>query len=129
MELARLTTGDIAYRYDKSIALIFGGRRKVLSTSLYNGGYHEDFEAVFNRDMTQGAGMPCESFAPTYVESMRIVAQRLGLDPERVTGMGTAAHMENVAVTSRSYKELTVTAIVTGGVETNGGRVGDPASY
>ena len=32
MELARLTTGDIAYRYDKSIALIFGGRRKVLST-------------------------------------------------------------------------------------------------
>ena len=129
MELTRLTTGDIAYRYDKSIALIFGGRRKVLSTSLYNGGYHEDFEAVFNRDMTQGAGMPCESFAPTYVENMRIVAQRLGLDPERVTGMGTAAHMENVAVTSRSYKELTVTAIVTGGVETNGGRVGDPASY
>ncbi len=129
MELARLTTGDIAYRYDKSIVLVFSGPRKVLSTSLYNGGYHEDFEAVFNRDMTQGSGMPCESFAPTYVESMKIVAERLGLAPELTSGMGTAAHMENVAVTSRSYKELTVTAIVTGGVETNGGRVGDPASY
>ena len=129
MELARLTTGDIAYRYDKSIVLVFSGRRKVLSTSLYNGGYHEDFEAVFNRDMTQGSGMPCESFAPTYVESMKIVAERLGLAPELTSGMGTAAHMENASIVSRSYKELTVTAIVTGGVETNGGRVGDPAFY
>lgn len=129
MELARLTTGDVAYRYDKSIVLVFSGPRKVLSTSLYNGGYHEDFEAVFNRDMTQGSGMPCESFAPTYVESMKIVAERLGLAPELTSGMGTAAHMENASIVSRSYKELTVTAIVTGGVETNGGRVGDPASY
>ena len=129
MELARLTTGDVAYRYDKSIVLVFSGSRKVLSTSLYNGGYHEDFEAVFNRDMTQGSGMPCESFAPTYVESMKIVAERLGLAPELTSGMGTAAHMENASIVSRSYKELTVTAIVTGGVETNGGRVGDPASY
>ena len=129
MELARLTTGDVAYRYDKSIVLVFSGRRKVLSTSLYNGGYHEDFEAVFNRDMTQGSGMPCESFAPTYVESMKIVAERLGLAPELTSGMGTAAHMENASIVSRRYKELTVTAIVTGGVETNGGRVGDPASY
>ena len=129
MDLARLTTGDIAYRYDKSIVLVFSGPRKVLSTSLYNGGYHEDFEAVFNRDMTQGSGMPCESFAPTYVESMKIVAERLGLAPELTSGMGTAAHMENASIVSRSYKELTVTAIVTGGVETNGGRVGDPASY
>ena len=129
MELARLTTGDVAYRYDKSIVLVFSGPRKVLSTSLYNGGYHEDFEAVFNRDMTQGSGMPCESFAPTYVESMKIVAERLGLAPELTSGMGTAAHMEYASIVSRSYKELTVTAIVTGGVETNGGRVGDPASY
>ena len=129
MELARLTTGDVVYRYDKSIVLVFSGSRKVLSTSLYNGGYHEDFEAVFNRDMTQGSGMPCESFAPTYVESMKIVAERLGLAPELTSGMGTAAHMENASIVSRSYKELTVTAIVTGGVETNGGRVGDPASY
>lgn len=129
MELAKLTTGDTIYRYDKSLVLFFSGVRKVLSTSLYNGGYHEDFTAVFNRDMTQGAGMPCETFADTYVESMRIVAQKIGLDPNRTTGMGTAAQMENVSIESRSYKELTVTAIVTGGVETNGGRVGDPASY
>lgn len=129
VELARLSTGDTAYRYDKSIVLFFNGRRKVLSTSLYNGGYHEDFTAVYNRDMTQGAGMPCEKFADTYVEHMRLVSRQLGIDPARVTGMGTAAQMENAAIKSLTYEALTVTAIVTGGIETNGGRVGDPASY
>ena len=129
VELARLSTGDIAYRYDKSIVVFFKGKRKVLSTSVYNGGYHEDFSAVFNHDGTRGAGMPCELLADTYVEHMRLVAKRLGLNPDAVTGMGTAAHMENVSVKSLSYEDLTVTAIVTGGIETNGGRVGDPAEY
>ena len=127
--LARLSTGDTAYLYDKSIVLFFQGRRKVLSTSVYNGGYHEDFTAVYNRDMTRGAGMTCEMLAATYEEHMAIVSRRLGLDPNRVTGMGTAAQMTNAAVKSLSYEELTVTAIVTGGIETNGGRVGDPATF
>ena len=122
VELAHISTGDIAYRYDKSIVVLFKGRRKVLSTSVYNGGYHEDFSAVFNHDGTQGAGMPCELLADTYVGHMQLVARRLGLDPASVTGMGTAAHMENAAVKSLSYEDLTVTAIVTGGIETNGGR-------
>jgi len=43
--------------------------------------------------------------------------------------MGTAASMENAVVETMSFKELTVTAIVTGGIETNGGRAGDPADY
>lgn len=129
LTLAKLSTGDIAYLYDKSIVLFFAGRRKVLSTSVYNGGYHEDFTAVYNRDMTRGAGMTCEMLAPTYEEHMAIVSRRLGLDAARVTGMGTAAQMTNAAVKSLSYEELTVTVIVTGGIETNGGRVGDPATY
>ena len=129
LTLAKLSTGDTAYLYDKSIVLFFAGRRKVLSTSVYNGGYHEDFTAVYNRDMTRGAGMTCEMLAPTYEEHMAIVSRRLGLDAARVTGMGTAAQMTNAAVKSLSYEELTVTAIVTGGIETNGGRVGDPATY
>lgn len=32
-------------------------------------------------------------------------------------------------VETLSFKELTVTAIVTGGIKTNGGRAGDPADY
>lgn len=129
MKLYTVSTGDTAYRYEKSIVVFFKGARKVLSTSVFNGGYHENYKAVFNHDGKVGSGMPCEMLADTYTEHMRILAKRIGLEPELVTGMGTAADMENVAIESLNYKELTVTAIVTGGIETNGGRVGDPADY
>ena len=128
-KLCTLSTGDEVYFYDKSIVICFQGKRKVLSTSLYNGGYHEDFTAVYNYDAKQGAGMPCEMLADNYVDHMQLISQRLALAPEKVSGMSTAASMENVAVETLKYKELTVTAIVTGGIETNGGRVGDPADY
>lgn len=127
--LCNLSTGDKVYFYDKSIVIYFQGARKVLSTSLYNGGYHDDYTAVYNYDAKQGAGMPCEMLADTYVEHMRLVSKRLALDPDKVSGMGTAASMENAVVEALSFKELTVTAIVTGGIETNGGRAGDPADY
>ena len=128
-KLCTLSTGDEVYFYDKSIVICFQGKRKVLSTSLYNGGYHEDFTAVYNYDAKQGAGMPCEMLADNYVDHMQLISQRLALAPEKVSGMSTAASMENVAIETLKYKELTVTAIVTGGIETNGGRVGDPADY
>ena len=128
-KLCTLSTGDEVYFYDKSIVICFQGKRRVLSTSLYNGGYHEDFTAVYNYDAKQGAGMPCEMLADNYVDHMQLISQRLALAPEKVSGMSTAASMENVAVEVLKHKELTVTAIVTGGIETNGGRVGDPADY
>jgi adenosylcobinamide hydrolase len=67
--------------------------------------------------------------APTYEGHMRIVAKKIGLDPVRTSGIGTAADMKNAAVVSAKYEELTVAAVVTGGIERNAGRVGDPASY
>lgn len=127
--ICTLSTGDKVYFYDKSIVIFFNGKRKVLSTSVYNGGYSEDYVAVYNYDAKQGSGMPCEVLADTYVEHMRLISKRLALNPDMVTGMGTAASMENAVVETMSYKELTVTAIVTAGIETNGGRVGDPSDY
>lgn len=129
MKIHEVSTGDKVYRYERSIVMFFDGKRKVLSTSVYHGGYHEDLTAVFNHDGKRGAGMACEMLAETYEEHMKIIAKRIGLDPETVSGMGTAADMENVAIHSLSHEELTVTAIVTGGIEVNGGRVGDPATY
>lgn len=43
--------------------------------------------------------------------------------------MLTTASMENAVIVSDSFRRLEVTAIVTGGVEINGGRAGDPSSY
>lgn len=127
--LCKLSTGDTVYRYYQSIVIHFTGPRKVLSTAVHNGGYREDLTAVFNHDCNPGAGMACTLRAPTYEGHMRLVAADLGLDPDRASGIATAASMDNVAIKAETYRELGVTALVTGGVEVNGGRAGDPASY
>lgn len=125
----KLSTGDEIHKYKKSIVIPFKGKRKVLSTSPINGGYREDLQAVFNNDFNPGAGMSCELKAPTYKEHMAIVAKELGFDPERSAGIGTAASMEQVAINEEKFKNLTVTTIVTAGIEVNGGRVGEPATF
>ena len=129
--LHTLTTGDpVVWRpANRSIAVEFAGPRKVLSTSLLNGGYREDLSGVFNHNCGPDNGSMCELRAPTYLEHMRLVARDAGFDPVRTSGMGTAADMANVAIVARSFRELNVAAIVTGGVEGNGGRAGDPASH
>lgn len=129
MKLYELPSGDTAYRYGKSIVLTFAGKRRVLSTSLFNGGIHDDYLYVFNHDANPGAGIACTLSAPTYEEHMAKIATGLGLDATRTTGMGTAARMENVAIASQTHENLTITAFVTAGIEVNGGRVGDPATY
>lgn len=124
-----LSTGDKVHKYDKSIVIQFEDDRKVLSTSPINGGYREDIKTIFNRDENPGAGIACKLKAPTYSEHMYLIAEQLGLKPEETVGISTAASMENLSIKSESFDEVIVTAIVTGGVEVNGGRVGDPASY
>ncbi|BBB92173.1 MAG TPA: adenosylcobinamide amidohydrolase [Methylomusa anaerophila] len=124
IELYTLSTGDPVYRQNTCVVIAFKQPRTVLGTSVINGGYREDLKAIFNHDM-KDAVMNADS----YPEYMQGVARNLGLDPDRVSGMGTGASMDNVAIQSASYQTLTVTAIATGGVEENGGRVGDPAEY
>lgn len=129
MLLCTLSTGDVVHHDDKRIVIRFAQPRKVLSTSILNGGYREDLQAVFNYDCYTGHEADCNLRASTYEEHMRLETQDLGFNPDTVTGMETAAQMENVAIKTIQYDSLTVTAIVTGGVEVNGGRVGDPATY
>jgi adenosylcobinamide hydrolase len=125
----RLSTGDEVHRYEKSIVIPFEGERKVLSTSPINGAYREDLKFVFNHDGNPGAGIECKLKAPTYEEHMYLIAEELGLEPEKTAGISTAASMENVSIKEENYRDLTVTAIVTGGIEVNGGRIGDPSYY
>ena len=79
MLLCTLTTGDAVHRYNKRIVVQFKGPRKVLSTSILNGGYREDLKAVFNHDCSTGNDTDCTLRAPTYEEHMRLNAQDLGL--------------------------------------------------
>ena len=129
MLLTTLCTGEEVHRYKKSIVVFFNGKRKTLTTAPHNGGYRENLTAVFNNDATRGAGIATKLDAPTYAEHMILLSERLGLDPAKSAGISTAAQMEKVSIKSESYKDITVTAIVTGGVEVNGGRAGDPATW
>lgn len=124
-----LDTGDKVYRYNKSVIIKFVGKRAVLSTGIINGGYTEHLTSVFNNDAKTAPGMGCQLKAPTYKEHMEIISKEMGLDPYCTTGLGTAADMENMCIVQEKYENLTVTALVTAGIETNGGRVGDEAAY
>jgi adenosylcobinamide amidohydrolase len=129
VKIYTLPTGENVHRYQKSIVIPFTGKRNVLSTSHINGGYQEDLKFVYNHDSNPGAGMACSMKADTIYEHMKLITEEIGLDPETTAGIATAASMDNVAIRAESFEEIEVTAIVTGGIEVNGGRVGDPASW
>ena len=130
MKIRTLSCGDELHYYKKSLVLYFQGKRRVISTGLNHGGCRDDLQAVFNNDGNPGPGMEFRLRAPTYREHLDIIAgEDLGLDPETCTGFCTAASMENVSIQTMEQTYFTVTAIVTGGIEGNGARIGDPASY
>ena len=54
----------------------------------------------------------------------KTISQEYGLPDERCATLGTAANMHNACIASRTFRDLTVAAVCTGGVETNAGRAG-----
>jgi adenosylcobinamide amidohydrolase len=128
MTFGVLPGGERIERGEAAIVVRFGGPRRVLSSARLNGGYREDLEAVFNCHVS-GHEEIKKAPGGKVADYLGMVAQQLGLDPERAAGLVTAAHMANAAVRTLSFRELEVTAIVTAGVDVNGGRAGDPAGY
>lgn len=129
MLIHRFNNGDELYRRDQALIAFFSGRRSVLSTSPYNGGIRGDLKYVFNHDCKENGCKNTPLKAPTYDAHMKIIAAGLGLDARYSCGLSTAADMENVSIVSKTFSDLTVTAAVTGGIDVNGGRAGDPAVW
>ena len=130
MLICRLAGGDTIHHYKKAVVILFSGKRHVISTGPDNGGYREDLQAVFNHDANPGPGMACVMRDATYEGHMNTIAREdLGLDPARCSGLCTAADMENAAIRTLTFRDLSVTAVVTAGVDHNGGRAGDPATF
>ncbi|MDO9539816.1 MAG: adenosylcobinamide amidohydrolase [Methanocalculus sp.] len=100
----------------------------MLSTSWLNGGFRENLTAVFNHQMPLAACDACHANGgvKTYLED---VAASLSLDPAATSGLITRAEMRNAAIVSATHLDLYVTAVVTAGIDKNGGRAGDPSSY
>jgi adenosylcobinamide hydrolase len=124
-----LTRGESVNRTEDAVVIRFHGPRNVLSTSWMNGGYRDNLNAVFNHQISLDACETCHAGDGSVQQYLEGIARDLGLDPGTATGLLTRAEMKNTAIVVESFKELTVTAIVTAGIEKNGGRAGDPASY
>jgi adenosylcobinamide hydrolase len=127
--LLELPGGEKVYRQDCSIVIKLPAGRSTLTTSWLNGGYREDLECIINNQIPRGVKKGEELEGGDVSAYLSLLASKLGFDPLKSSGMLTAANMNNVAVVSKGFRGLEVTAIVTGGVEINGGRAGDPASY
>ena len=120
------------HREDKILYARLLSPHRVISTCQVAGGIREDLEYLYNHQS-------CEPTAHHSVASDIIkkdkaayreeICQRHHLDPEKCATLGTAANMRYAAIKKYSFRELTVAAVCTGGVETNAGRTGDPASY
>lgn len=128
MLMHTLPNGDEVLRNDRTIIIKTHGCRKTLSTCAPNGGLHTGLKYIFNFT-SQTPDEPCRMLAPTMDKHMEKEAERIGLDPAECTGLITAALMENAAICEMTYADVTVTAIVTAGIDHNGGRVGDTAVW
>ena len=125
--------GDAVYFAREAMIISFAGRRGVVSSSNLNGGYRNDLRSVFNHSVGRDPNIlqkRCPGLkGANIIEHYAVIASELGLDPEHTTGMGTAALIENHARAERTYHGVTVQAIATAGIDVNGGRAGDKASY
>lgn len=129
MEIIRQEPGgEMLWREEDTLVLEFPHPQVACSTSSLNGGVVHGISAVINQTCppVDSAGeLPGGS-----VEAYLIhIAKQRGLDPRKTTGLLTAASQENAAVSCRSFRDLKVMAVATGGIDHNGGRPGDPAAY
>jgi adenosylcobinamide amidohydrolase len=84
---------------------------------------------VYNYDSSHNQTIHSDMKADTIEEHMNVTSRELGFDYRTTCGMCTSAQMKNVSIKEAVFGAVTVTAIVTGGIDINGGRAGDPASW
>ena len=126
----KLPGGDLLRHDERTVLIELRGPRKVLSTSFLNGGYREDLRCLFNFCDAYGSkDERCEMRASTNKGHLHSIALELGLDPAVTSGLSTAAHMRHARPHSEYYRDFSVTAITTAGIDVNGSRVGDPACW
>jgi adenosylcobinamide amidohydrolase len=119
------------HRKEKIIYVNFLVQHRVISTCGVNGGLRDDLEGIANHQLCEPLGNDRKGLkiiAESPLDYLKSVCEKYGLSPEKRALLGTAANMNYAAVESQEYRGLQVVAISTGGVKTNAGRAGDPAT-
>ena len=122
--------GIEVYRKGKIIVVKFLVPHRVISTCRANGGMREDLDLIFNHQSCEPTGHTRKSHSLAVHEPdvyVQQICRQNGLS-ENCASLGTAANMNCAAFESETFHGLEVVAVCTGGVESNAGRAGDPAS-
>lgn len=127
-----LPGGEKVFRQGRSLVLMMPDNdRAVLSSAKHNGGYFMGPAAIINTTALSGPeGM--ELMSKGNAEHLLYSAEcsrKLGIDPGTSVGLGTGVTMDKAAIVTGSSGGITVSAVITAGVEGNGGRAGDRGSY
>lgn len=133
MKLGRYYEGLELHRLEKIVYGRLLTEHRVLSTCRLNGGLREDIEYVYNHQSCEPRSHTendlCEVAVGDPARYQKRIASKAGLPFEKCVSLGTAANMNNTAISVQQFDDLCVVAATTAGVGTNGGRAGDPASY
>lgn len=115
--------------WEKSLVVTFPERRLTLSTydglvdslAAVNHSAHPDLWKIVGEEFMNEDG----DGGKRYVEHIRRkLAEDLGVDSAAITKIATAVDIETQAMVTRTFEHLTVTVLVTAGVETNAVRAG-----
>jgi len=131
MHLGTYYDGVELHRDDKMLYAHFLSPHRVLSTCPAAGGLRDDLEYLYNHQSCEPSGhyRPMHRLVSRDPEEYRrLVCEPYGLPGERCATLGTAANMRYAAIKEERYRDLTVVAVCTGGVETNAGGPGPPAT-
>ena len=108
------------------------GSHLVFSTSAKNGGQTDRVRYLVNHQSCEGSGHDARAHAvmakgqDAYHDD---VCREIDVPSDEAAVMGTAANMNYTAVAAEQDGDVVVTAVVTGGVQTNATCAGDPASW
>lgn len=131
MLIETLYNGVEIHREEKIIYARFLKPHSVLSTCRVAGGLRTDLQYLYNHQSCEPAGH-CHRLPPMAYRNpagyRRSICDQHNLPAEQCATLGTAANMHNACIAIHSFRDLTVAAVCTGGVEGNAGRAGDPAS-
>lgn len=119
-------------RYGRFLVAELLRPHRVISTSRKNGGQRNDIRYLVNHQSCEGKDhkerqtIMMEMGLEQYHDS---ACREIGIDPAVVALMGTAANMNYASVVEHKANDVSVTAVVTAGVQGNAACAGDPTTW
>lgn len=120
--------GHIIQKKGHNYTISFSKNMLAFSTSQLKGGINE-IKSCFNHKLTKWVENADDLPNSSITNYLYETSINLNLDPETTTGLMTTASMENAAIEWAQDDNISIFAVITGGVGVNAVRSGDPPSY